>query len=336
MMRRFLQLLIVIIGLGLCVSPAQAQGIETECQDVFGSDDWFYIAKFDWSGPDQDEGTGGSFELTEGGNVTLDDPTQQNSGGWTSTVPVSGVIIKAGTGSDGAIIDPAALSGSYNNGFPNATSHITFCGLEGECGFSSLDGDDEVDRDARTVSNTILDDNGIESFEFTLLDNFEIVSSFPGYVNDGTTGTYEWKWDGTGDPPTSVDFTLHALSSGEATYFLFATNACGNTVQLDPPYDFSVTDRASSFALESSYPNPTRGQTTMAFSIAESNPVTLTVYDVMGRKVATVVDATLSSGTHTVTWNGRAEGGEELASGVYLVRLKAGDQVQTRRLTIVR
>jgi len=43
-----------------------------------------------------------------------------------------------------------------------------------------------------------------------------------------------------------------------------------------------------------------------------------------------------SSGPHTVSWNGRADGGQDLASGVYLLRMQADDRSETRRITIVR
>lgn len=59
--------------------------------------------------------------------------------------------------------------------------------------------------------------------------------------------------------------------------------------------------------------------------------MSLTVYDVLGREVATLVDGRKEAGEHVVTWN--AEG---VPSGVYFYRLVAGDFVQTRMMTIIR
>jgi hypothetical protein len=56
----------------------------------------------------------------------------------------------------------------------------------------------------------------------------------------------------------------------------------------------------------------------------------------MGRKVATLVDGVRSGGPHTVSWNGRADGGQDLASGVYLLRMQASGQTFTQRVTVVR
>jgi flagellar hook assembly protein FlgD len=72
------------------------------------------------------------------------------------------------------------------------------------------------------------------------------------------------------------------------------------------------------------------------FALDETARAQLSVYDVMGRKVATLVDAPVPAGEHTVRWNGRAADGSTVASGVYLLRLQAGERVATRRLTVVR
>ncbi|MEM1054446.1 MAG: choice-of-anchor D domain-containing protein [Bacteroidota bacterium] len=77
-------------------------------------------------------------------------------------------------------------------------------------------------------------------------------------------------------------------------------------------------------------PNPTRGTTAFAFALPEDGEVSLALYDVQGREVATVVDGPMRAGSHTVTL---ASG---LPSGVYVWQLRAGDRVETGRLTVVR
>jgi len=85
------------------------------------------------------------------------------------------------------------------------------------------------------------------------------------------------------------------------------------------------------FVLEANYPNPFNPTTTLAFSLPSSQPVTLTVYDLTGRVVATLVDGLLSAGSHTVTFRA-----DHLPSGTYLYRLDAGPFSQTRRLTLLK
>ena len=123
----------------------------------------------------------------------------------------------------------------------------------------------------------------------------------------------------------------------DASYFMVTGNGCGTETVIDPPVTFAQLDAsAAAFALDGAYPNPSSGPVTLSFSLAEAAPVTLAVYDVMGRRVTTLVDRAMTAGVHTVDWTGRADSGQALASGVYLLRLQAGDEVATRRLTVVR
>ncbi|RMF64848.1 MAG: T9SS C-terminal target domain-containing protein, partial [Bacteroidetes bacterium] len=85
------------------------------------------------------------------------------------------------------------------------------------------------------------------------------------------------------------------------------------------------------FALGVNYPNPFNPSTTISFDLPRPETVRLTVYDVAGRRVATLAEGTYPAGTHRVTWEA---GG--LASGVYLYRLEAGDFVQTRKMMLVK
>jgi hypothetical protein len=84
--------------------------------------------------------------------------------------------------------------------------------------------------------------------------------------------------------------------------------------------------------LFANYPNPADGATTIEFALPEATEVRLAVYDVLGRRVATLVRGRRSAGFHRVRWNGLSD----LASGSYFYRLRAGDATQTRKLTILR
>lgn len=85
------------------------------------------------------------------------------------------------------------------------------------------------------------------------------------------------------------------------------------------------------FGLRANYPNPFNPTTTIPFNLAQAGPVTLTIYDMLGREVITLVDAPMTPGRYEATWDaGR------LPSGVYLSRLVANGQVSTRRLVLVK
>ena len=84
------------------------------------------------------------------------------------------------------------------------------------------------------------------------------------------------------------------------------------------------------------YPNPFRSQTTITYTLPERAPVTLAVYDMLGRKLVTLVDKVQQSGSHTITWSGSSEAGEPLSSGTYLLKAKMGETTKNRTVVVAR
>ncbi len=85
------------------------------------------------------------------------------------------------------------------------------------------------------------------------------------------------------------------------------------------------------FRLAQNYPNPFNPSTRIRYDLPESAQVRLEIYNLLGERVATLVDARQEAGSHQVAF----EAGH-LASGVYLYRLQAGDFVRTKKLTLIR
>lgn len=83
--------------------------------------------------------------------------------------------------------------------------------------------------------------------------------------------------------------------------------------------------------LDAAYPNPFNPQTTLRFALPEAGTVHLAVYDLLGREVALLVDGVQPTGWQEVTWQA-----SDQASGVYLVRLVSGTQVQTQRVVLLK
>ena len=84
------------------------------------------------------------------------------------------------------------------------------------------------------------------------------------------------------------------------------------------------------------YPNPFNPQTTVQFDLAQPAHVDLTVYDLAGRRVATLVREAYPAGHHRQIWLGRDDSGRQVASGVYLVRLKAGAVTDLKKVMLVK
>lgn len=85
------------------------------------------------------------------------------------------------------------------------------------------------------------------------------------------------------------------------------------------------------FTLSQSYPNPANPSATLRYDLPTSSWVTLKVYDLLGREIATLVNGRNQPGEHSVTWNAA-----NVPSGVYFYRLIAGDYVQTKKMVVMR
>lgn len=85
------------------------------------------------------------------------------------------------------------------------------------------------------------------------------------------------------------------------------------------------------FALQQNYPNPFNPVTTIRYSLAKREHVTLAIYDLLGRQVDVVVDSPQNAGAYEVSFDGRS-----LASGVYFYRLKAGAFTEDRRMLLLK
>jgi hypothetical protein len=103
---------------------------------------------------------------------------------------------------------------------------------------------------------------------------------------------------------------------------------------LSPAARTSVPGRA--LALHQNTPNPFNPLTTIRFTLAGRADVTLTIYDVRGRAVATLVHRSLNAGDHAYLWDGKNTAGDAVDSGVYFCRLVSGNQTLTRKMVLLK
>ena len=91
------------------------------------------------------------------------------------------------------------------------------------------------------------------------------------------------------------------------------------------------------YELLQNYPNPFNPETRIRFEIGGHEDVTLIIYDVLGRRVRMMLkNASYRPGMHVVNWDGRNDGGELVASGVYFYRILAGDFIAHKKMLLVR
>lgn len=93
---------------------------------------------------------------------------------------------------------------------------------------------------------------------------------------------------------------------------------------------------AREFALYPNFPNPFNPETRIRFQLAKHSDVKVMIYDILGRKVRTLVSDKMDAGYHVVNWDGLNDEGSDVASGMYVYRIKAGDFIAHRKMLLVR
>ena len=146
-------------------------------------------------------------------------------------------------------------------------------------------------------------------------------------TNDGTS----WNSVNTG----MSNMTVRSLAIN-GTYLYAVTDSCIGVwkrplSEIITSVAKSSTNLPAHFRLDQNYPNPFNPTTTITFSLSAKSFVSLRVFDLMGREVATVVSEELSAGTHSRQWNATT-----MSSGVYVYRLQAGASVESKKSILLR
>jgi hypothetical protein len=134
------------------------------------------------------------------------------------------------------------------------------------------------------------------------------------------------------------DFRLASLSG-----CLPENNACGSLVGVlglgcETPTGIVVEDPppCKQLSLFQNYPNPFNPTTTISLTLPERERVTLSVYDVKGGLVKTLLDCVIGEGYQERIWDGKDSRGNQVSTGVYFYRLVAGDKTLTKKMVLIR
>jgi flagellar hook assembly protein FlgD len=93
---------------------------------------------------------------------------------------------------------------------------------------------------------------------------------------------------------------------------------------------------AALLTLHAAVPNPASSSTLLRFALARAARAELSVYDVRGRRIRTLVERDLAAGPHEARWDGRDGNGRAQGAGIYFYRLSTAEGAVTRRLTLLR
>ncbi len=154
-----------------------------------------------------------------------------------------------------------------------------------------------------------------------------------------TTGPDDWSMVCSAGPlnlPSGGDVTVAFAMVHGATLQEFLDNVDAAQAAYNPATPVTEDLPVKMFRLDQNAPNPFNPQTVLTFEVAAPGRVSLAIYDVAGKLVRTLVDDTRPAGQFEATWNGMDDSGQRVSSGVYFAKYRAGDQEQTRKMTMVK
>jgi hypothetical protein len=148
----------------------------------------------------------------------------------------------------------------------------------------------------------------------------------PEFISDGTTFGGPGNYTAQGYYRTGLLDRLD-LMQNIMSYFAVAPTGPGTGIEQTPGRN----------VLAQAAPNPFNPVTTIAYAVRRAGPVTITVYDVAGRVVRTLLDEELPAGTEgKVVWDGSDQRGERCGSGVYFYRINAPDFTSSRKMVLLK
>jgi hypothetical protein len=142
---------------------------------------------------------------------------------------------------------------------------------------------------------------------------------------------------------TIVNYTIatamNVTASPYAYYFLTATDFSGNEGNFATIHTATgVGGTPTQFVLSvSNYPNPFNPRTTVSYTVPSRGAVTVAIYDLHGARITTLVDrADLAAGAYTIEWDGRADSGAPVASGVYFARIEHASGTRSKKMMLLK
>jgi photosystem II stability/assembly factor-like uncharacterized protein len=165
----------------------------------------------------------------------------------------------------------------------------------------------------------------------TSLSSFGIVITgefFVGLIYNGTDKP-TYGYDAV-DNGRAWDYNGSAWSSWNETYFIRAT------IQTTTSVAEISNEIPTEFELSYNYPNPFNPSTKFKYALPEGRNVKIIIYDINGSKITELVNNYQGAGTYEVTWNGKNDFGQQVASGTYIYSVHAGNFSQTKKMVMLK
>ncbi|MCZ6821001.1 MAG: T9SS type A sorting domain-containing protein [Calditrichaeota bacterium] len=176
--------------------------------------------------------------------------------------------------------------------------------------------------------------------------SFASTSAMEDFVQWGGSGQGRESVAGSKGIWTLGDF-VSTPADGHSLEYDGAGNASSDWFDQDTPtigsengvltsVESDLADVPDGFTLAQNYPNPFNPSTQIHYTIARSGRTQIEIFNILGTKVRTLVNAVQPAGTHRVRWDGKNDGGAVVANGVYVYRLRAGSFVDMKKMLFVK
>ncbi len=206
-----------------------------------------------------------------------------------------------------------------------------------------IDDEDPLVTVTGPLPGSVYSGGSLPTVEWTASDNVGVASTFIYYSADGGATWPYLVAEGALASPHSPSWA-GVPDSEEALIKVVCFDAVLNVKAdaMDGTFSLSVTtdvDEGSLPAravLTQNHPNPFNPATEIRFALPTKQPITLKVYDVAGRSVATLAAGLHDAGSHTVIWRGEDDAGARVASGLYFYRLTMEDGAETRKMMLLK
>ena len=170
----------------------------------------------------------------------------------------------------------------------------------------------------------------------------EIVFTNNSYDPDGEIGHVLWDFDDS--YPVSDFSPTHVYTKpGEYRVTLLVWDEPGRGARAEHYItieslwtDESNPETPTDFRLFPAYPNPFNPITTLRYDLPEDADVTITIFDLMGRQVRTLVNRKVGAGYHSTLWNATNNAGQPVSAGIYLYTIDAGQFRQTKKMVLLK
>ncbi len=262
----------------------------------------------------------------------------------------TGISNGTGTASNFRLLYRSGTSGAFSSAATGSSISgdvVTFNSVSIQDGYYSLGIEGDASLPVELTSFELLDTRN-EGITLQWITESEINNL--GFNLDRKTPTTDWS--------QIASYVTHPALQGQGsvshqTIYTFTDN----TVQENQSYDYrlsdvdydgnvayhslqlmgvSVLNIPEQFVLYSNYPNPFNPVTTIRYDLPDDSYVTLTIHDMMGKQIRTLVDGPQVAGNGMIQWNATNDAGHPVSAGLYLFTIQAGEFRQTKKMVLIK